>query len=345
MVVNTMVTEDESTSQSGFGSTLGSLQDVLPTIDSSGDSDLAGYLFVLPNIIVFSIFLLGPVLFAFYLAFLDWNIFLGRGEWAWTTVFGVRLPLGNFVSILTPWPWENNWASLRSPSYNLWWFALRNTFLYVIVVVPAQIIGAFFLALALDSRIRGKKALRAAYFMPVMLTSAASGVIWRWLLASNGVVNEILRPLGLAHGWANDPNTALWALTIIGIWGGIGFNMIFYLAGLQNIPEELYEAARIDGASGWDRIREVTWPNLRNTNFFVIVLSIIGTFQIFGIALVFAEGGPYYSTTTAVVHIYNTAFVYADYGEGAAMAFILFCILFAFSYYQYRYRQQEEVEY
>ncbi len=253
--------------------------------------------------------------------------------------------LFSVVSILTPWPWENNWASLRSPSYNLWWFALRNTFIYVIVVVPAQIIGAFFLALALDSRIRGKKALRAAYFMPVMLTSAASGVIWRWLLASNGVVNEILRPLGLAHGWASDPNTALWALTIIGIWGGIGFNMIFYLAGLQNIPEELYEAARIDGASGWDRIREVTWPNLRNTNFFVIVLSIIGTFQIFGIALVFAEGGPYYSTTTAVVHIYNTAFVYADYGEGAAMAFILFCILFIFSYYQYRYRQQEEVEY
>jgi ABC-type sugar transport system permease subunit len=291
------------------------------------------------------VFLLGPVAFAFYLAFLDWNVFLGQGEWAWTTVFGLRLPLANFVEILTPWPWENNWASLRSPSYNLWWFALRNTFFYVIVVVPTQIIGAFFLALALDSRIRGKKAFRAAYFMPVMLTSAASGVIWRWLLATNGVANQILGPLGLAHGWASDPNTALWALTLIGIWGGIGFNMIFYLAGLQGIPEELYEAARIDGASGWDRIREVTWPNLRNTHFFVIVLSIIGTFQVFGIALVFAEGGPYFATTTAVVHIYNTAFVYTDYGKGAAMAFLLFCILFAFSYYQYRFNQQEEVDY
>lgn len=340
-----MATGDESAGRTGFSGVLSSLQGLVPSVGSRDQNNLAGFLLILPNLVVFSVFLLGPVAFAFYLAFLDWNIFLGQGEWAWTTVFGLRLPLGNFVDILTPWPWENNWASLRSPSHNLWWFSLRNTFFYVIVVVPTQIIGAFFLALALDSRIRGKKAFRAAYFMPVMLTSAASGVIWRWLLATNGVANQLLEPLGLAHPWASDPNTALWALTLIGIWGGIGFNMIFYLAGLQGIPEELYEAARIDGASGWDRIREVTWPNLRNTHFFVIVLSIIGTFQVFGIALVFAEGGPYFATTTAVVHIYNTAFVYTDYGKGAAMAFLLFCILFAFSYYQYRFNQQEEVDY
>lgn len=330
---------------SGLRGISSSLQNAVSNVGSNERDDLAGFLLVLPNLVVFTMFLLGPVVFAFYLAFLDWNLFAGQGEWAWTTVYGLRLPVQNFVEIFTPWPWENNWGALRNPSYNLWWFAVRNTFIYVIIVIPTQIIGAFFLALALDSRIRGKKAFRAAYFMPVMLSSAASGVIWRWLLASNGVVNEFLRPLGLAHPWANDPQTALFALTLIGIWGGIGFNMIFYLAGLQGIPEELYEAARIDGASGWDRVREVTWPNLRNTHFFVIVLSIIGTFQVFGIALVFAKGGPYHATTTMVVYIYQMAFEYSNYGKGAAMAFFLFAMLFVFSYYQYSLRDQQEVEY
>lgn len=308
-------------------------------------NNLAGFGFILPNLIVFSIFLLGPVVFAFYLSFQSWNLFLGEGEWAWTTVFGVRLPIQNYIEVLTPLPWANNWASLRSPSYNLWWFAFRNTVIYTAIVVPCQIIGGFLLALVLDSRIRGKKVFRAAFFMPVMLSSAASGVIWRWLLAKNGAVNEFLRPLGLAHAWANDPATALGALMLIGLWGGIGFNMILYLAGLQNIPEELYEAARIDGASGWDRIQHVTWPNLRNTHFFVTVLAIIGTFQVFGIALVFAEGGPHHATTTTVMHIYRTAFANSSYGKGAAMAFLLFSVVFVFSYYQYRLRQQQEVEY
>jgi ABC-type sugar transport system permease subunit len=308
-------------------------------------NNLAGFGFVLPNLIVFSLFLLGPVLYAFYLSFQSWNLFLGEGELAWTAIFGVRLPVQNYVDVLTPPPWADGWASLSSPSYNLWWFAFRNTVLYTAVVVPCQIIGGFLLALVLDSRIRGKKAFRAAYFMPVMLSSAASGVIWRWLLAKNGAVNEFLRPLGLAHAWANDPSTALGALMLIGLWGGIGFNMILYLAGLQNIPEELYEAARIDGAGGWSRVRHVTWPNLRNTHFFVTVLAIIGTFQVFGIALVFAEGGPHHATTTVVLHIYRTAFANSSYGLGAAMAFLLFSIIFVFSYYQYRLRQQQEVEY
>ncbi|QIO24799.1 carbohydrate ABC transporter permease [Haloarcula sp. JP-L23] len=317
----------------------------LPSFGHADQNNLAGLLLILPNFVVFSLFLLGPVLFALFLSTQNWNVFTSSGEWAWTTLFGVRLPIQNYVEVLTPWPWENNWASLRSPSYNLWWFALRNTIAYVVVVVPTQIIGAFLLALALDMRIRGKKPLRAAYFMPVMLTSAASGVIWRWLLANKGVVNEFLRPFGLANAWANDPGTALGSLMLIGLWGGIGFNMIFYLAGLQSIPEELYEAARIDGATGWQRIKEVTWPNLRNTHFFVIVLSIIGTFQVFGIALVFAKGGPYHATTTTVVLIYKTAFENSSYGKGAAMAFMLFAIVFVFSYYQYQLNQQNEVSY
>ncbi|RDI69831.1 carbohydrate ABC transporter permease [Halopelagius longus] len=309
------------------------------------ENNLAGFLFVIPNVVVFSVFLLGPILYAFVLSFQEWNLFLGTGKPAWTEVFGLRLPVGNYVEILQPLPWENNWASLRSPSFNLWWFAVRNTVAYTAVVVPVQIIGGFLVALALDSRIRGKKVYRAAYFLPVMLSAAASGVIWRWILSQNGVVNEFLRPVGLAYGWANSPNTALGALMLIGLWGGIGFNMILYLAGLQNIPDELYEAARIDGADGLDRIRHVTWPNLRNTHFFVTVLAIIGTFQVFGIALAFAEGGPARATTTVVVLIYETAFVKSSFGRASAMAFFLFAVVFVFSYYRYRIEQQDEVAY
>lgn len=309
------------------------------------ENNLAGLLFVLPNVLVFGVFLLGPILYALVLSFQEWNLFLGTGELTWVTLFGIRLPLGNYAEILQPWPWENNWGALGSPSFNLWWFAVRNTALYTVVVVPTQIVGGFLVALALDSRIRGKKVFRTAFFVPVMLSAAASGVIWRWVLSKNGVVNEFLRPLGLAHGWANSPETALGALMLIGLWGGIGFNMILYLAGLQNIPDELYEAARIDGASGLQRIRHVTWPNLRNTHFFVTVLAIIGTFQVFGIALAFAEGGPARATTTVVVLIYETAFDQSSFGRATAMAFLLFAVVFVFSYYRYRIEQQDEVAY
>lgn len=301
--------------------------------------NLAGLLFVLPNVAVFSVFLLGPVLYAFYLSFNEVSLTL---ETSW-------VGLEHYRTIVHPWPWQNDWAALRDPTVNTWWYALKNTVVYAIGTVPLQIYGGLAVALMLDKRVRAKKAFRAAYFMPVMLSGAASAVIWRWLLAADGVINNLLlQHVGLAHDWAGDPGTALGAIMLMAIWGGIGMNMILFLAGLQNIPEELYDAARIDGTSGWQRFRHVTWPNLDNTNFFVIVMAIIGAFQVFGIALVFEEGGPYYATTTTVLLIYRRAFEQTTtygYGYGSAMAFLLFLIIFAFSYYQYQHRKSEEVEY
>ncbi len=302
--------------------------------------NLVGLLFILPNVVVFSVFLLGPVLYAFYLSFNEVSLFL---ETSW-------IGLGHYRAILTPWPWENGWAALNDPTVNTWWYALKNTIVYAIGTVPLQIYGGLAVALMLDKRVRGKKTFRAAYFMPVMLSGAASAVIWRWLLSSNGLINTVLlEPLNLAHNWAGDPSTALGAVMLMAVWGGIGMNMILFLAGLQNIPQELYDAARIDGTSGWQRFRHVTWPNLDNTNFFVIVMAIIGAFQVFGIALVFSgDGGPYYATTTTVLLIYQRAFEQTTtygYGYGSAMAFLLFLLIFAFSYYQYQYRKTEEVDY
>ena len=298
--------------------------------------NLTGLLFCLPNIVLFSVFLLGPVLFAFYISFSEYSMMTQQSTW---------IGLDNFREILFPLPWSNGFEPLRDPLANTWWWSLRTTFIYAIGVVPLQIFGGLAVALMLDRRVRMKKAYRAAYFMPVMLSGAASAVIWRWLVADNGIVNELLAPIGLAHNWAGDPSTALGVIMLMAIWGGIGFNMILFLAGLQNIPNELYEASRIDGASGWQRFRHVTWPNLQNTNFFVIVMAIIGAFQVFGIALVFEQGGPHYATTTAVLLIYERAFEQNVFGEGAAMAMVLFLIIFAFSYYQYQYQKSEEVDY
>ena len=298
-------------------------------------SNLTGLLFVLPNLVVFSIFLLGPVLYAFYISFQSWNILTGTGELVW---------LQNYFQVLQPLPWANNWKPLRVPTANTFWWSLKTTAVYAIGTVPLQIYGGLAVALMLDKRVRLKKAYRAAYFMPVMLSGAASAVIWRWILSADGVLNSIL-PTFLEHNWAGNPTYALGGIMLMAVWGGIGSNMIFFLAGLQNIPEELYEAARIDGASTWHRFRHVTWPNLGNTNFFVIVMAIISAFQVFGIALVFSKGGPYYATTTTVLLIYQRAFQEGEMGVGAAMAFILFLIIFVFSYYQYKYRDQQEVEY
>ncbi|SFL31836.1 multiple sugar transport system permease protein [Halogranum rubrum] len=312
-------------------------------------NNLMGFLFVAPNVLMFSVFLLGPVLYAFYISFQEWSILRNAGTW---------VGLANYVDVLTPLPVQGGLTNLQlntsvftDPSVNLFWYSLKTTVIYAVGTVPLQIYGGLAVALMLDKRVRMKKAYRAAYFMPVMLSGAASAVMWRWFLAADGVINNFLEPIGelvgvqLAQNWAGNPSYALGGVMLMAIWGGIGSNMIFFLAGLQNVPEELYEAARIDGASAWQRFRHVTWPNLGNTNFFVIVMAIIGAFQVFGIALVYSEGGPVYATTTIVLLIYQRAFEEGKMGVGAAMAFILFLIIFAFSYHQYRHRQQEEVTY
>jgi multiple sugar transport system permease protein len=296
---------------------------------------LIGYTFAAPNIIVFVAFLLAPVLFAVVLSFSQYTILGGFQQW---------VGLENYIQVLKPWPWWHNWKPLRVPTANLWWWALKTTIVYAVGTVPLQIFGGLAVALMLDKRVRAKKAYRAAYFMPVMIAGAASAVLWRWFLASEGIINSLL-PTALEHNWVGDPGTTLGGVILMAVWGGIGFNMILFLAGLQNIPEELYDAAHIDGANAWHRFRHVTWPNLENTNFFVIVMAIIGAFQVFGIALVFSNGGPFYATTTTVLLIYQKGFEAGQMGYASAMAVLLFLLIFAFSYYQYRYRKSEEVDY
>lgn len=300
------------------------------------EDNLAALLLILPNIIVFTAFLFIPVLFAVYLSFAEWQVLTGDLEF---------VGLNNYERIIYPLPWENGWNFLNTPTENLWWWAVSRTMIYTFGVVPLAISGGLCVALVLDKDIRFKKGFRAAYFLPVMLSGAISAIIWRWMLSLNGIVNNFLAPVGLAHNWIGDPSTALGVVMLIAVWTGIGFNMIIFLAGLQNIPDELYEAARIDGCNGWQRFRNVTWPNLQNTYFFVVVLAIISSFQVFAIAYALTSGGPYYATTTIVVLIYQEAFQHDNMGLAAGMAMLLFCIIFTFSYYQYRIRGNDEVTY
>ena len=355
----------EQVQERGFGTVSDAWAGFKNRLGFSEDQDnLLGLLFCLPNIVVFSIFLLGPVLYAFYLSFTQYSIL--EGEALLYTIGNVNdfLPIGvpmlgslpvpgvnNYLQILRPLPITlgeggvvTNFQVFTDPTVNTFWWSLKTTTVYAIGTVPFQILGGLAVALMLDRRVRAKRAYRAAYFMPVMLSGAASAVIWRWLLSGEGVINMIL-PTFLEANWAGNPGTALGAVMLMAIWGGIGMNMVLFLAGLQNIPQELYEAARIDGAAGFHRFRHVTWPNLENTNFFVVVMAIIGAFQVFGIAMVFSQGGPYYATTTTVLLIYQRAFEEGAFGVGASMAFVLFIIIFAFSYYQYRYRKSQEVDY
>ena len=325
-----MATQDSQSTGEGGWAGFGSL-DAIRRKDN-----LAALLFILPNLIVFTAFLFIPVVFAVYLSFSEWQVLTGDLQF---------VGLSNYETLLYPLPWENDWAVLGTPTVNLWWWAVSRTMIYTFGVVPVAIAGGLAVALVLDRQIRFKKAFRAAYFLPVMLSGAISAIIWGWILNLNGIVNNVLGPVGLAHNWIGDPSTALGAIMLIAIWAGIGFNMIIFLAGLQNIPDELYEAARIDGTNGWQRFRHVTWPNLQNTYFFVIVLAIISSFQVFAIAYALTTGGPYYATTTIVVLIYQEAFQHDSMGLAAAMAMILFLIIFIFSYYQYRTRGNDEVTY
>ncbi|MFC6907215.1 sugar ABC transporter permease [Halalkalicoccus tibetensis] len=300
------------------------------------DDRLYGYLFVLPDLMTFIAFLFIPVATAFILSLFEWSTLGGAQGW---------VGLDNYINLLKPYPWENNFAPLRSPEANLWWYAVRNTVIYITGVVPLAVYGGLGAALLLDSDIPGEDIVRAMYFIPVMLSPAAIAIIWRWILADQGIANEYLSLIGLSHNWATSTATALPSVMLMAIWANIGFNMIIYLSGLQNIPSELYDAARIDGAGTWEKFRNVTWPNLNDITFFVIVLAIINGFQVFAYAYVFAQGGPYNATTTIVVYIYQRGFGAGDLGSASAMAVMLFIFIFLFSYYQYTQRNQQEVSY
>lgn len=271
------------------------------------------YLFILPNILGFLCFTLGPILASFALMFTDWTV--------------VRPP--NFVGI-------DNFRRLLSD--DVFRIALRNTFVYVALYVPAVTVCAFLLATLLDSKLRAIAIYRTLFFMPSVCMFVAVSLVWQFLYQpSTGVANYYLARVGIhAPDWLADKHWALAAIVIMNIWRHVGYFALIYLAGLQGVPADLYEAAAVDGANGWVKMRRITIPMIYPTTFFVLVIAFIDAFQLFGEPYIMTQGGPGYATTTIVYLIYRNAFEGFRMGYAATQSWVLFAIIFVVTFIQWR---------
>jgi multiple sugar transport system permease protein len=261
---------------------------------------------------VIGVFFFLPVLAGFALSFTDFDIY------ALADLGNLRfVGLANYVELL------------QTP---LFWKALGNTLYFVGVGVPLSIAVSLGAALLLNSKLaRFRSFFRVALFAPVVTTLVAVAIVWRYLLHTrSGLINYGLESLGVAPiDWLGDPHWAMPAIILFAVWKNFGYNMIIFLAGLQSIPEELYEAARIDGASSWQQLRHVTLPSLAPVVLLVSVLTMAGYFQLFAEPYVMTQGGPLQSTVSVLYFMYEEGFKWWNLGFASAIAFVLFVLMFA----------------
>jgi multiple sugar transport system permease protein len=212
----------------------------------------------------------------------------------------------------------------------LFWKALGNTFVFVIVGGPLSVLTSLVAALLVNAKLTRFQALfRSIYFVPVVTTLVAVAIVWRYLYHPQyGILNWLLSGVGLpAVDWLGDPHWAMPAIILLAVWKNFGYNMLIFVAGLQGIPEELYEAAHLDGAGNWQRFRHVTLPGLAPTFLFVGVMTMLGQFQLFSEPYVMTQGGPLKATTSVVLLMYEEGFRWWRLGMAAAIAFVLFVLM------------------
>jgi len=276
---------------------------------------IQGYLYLTPWVIGFVAFIGGPMLASLGLSL---------------TSFGVTsaprfLGFANYVRALTDDP--------------LFWDSLRRTFNYTFLAVPLGVVGSLLAAMLLNQGLRATTAYRTLFFLPSLTPVVAMAILWRWVFhADVGAVNYFLWLIGIkGPGWLTTPEWAIPTLVIITLWGALGGNtMIIFLAGLQGVPQELQDAAAIDGANALQRFRHVTLPLLSPTLFFNLVLGIISALKVFTLAYVATGGGPAYATWFYALHIYTQAFKYFELGYASALAWIFFVVMLVFTYLQFR---------
>ena len=283
----------------------------------------SAYLFLTPGLIHFLIFTLFAVSFAFYISFHEWNI--------------IR-PEKPFLG------WENYQRLFRDPRFLR---SVINTFTFM-VGIPLNLGVGLLIALLLNTKVRGQALFRTMFYIPTVTPLVVSSIIWKWVYQGDyGLLNYYLLKLGIIQEkifWLADPDLALPALIIMMIWGGTGGTMVIYLAGLQSIPEEMYDSAKVDGANALQRLLYITIPLLRPTTFFLLITSVIGTFNIFTEVYIMTNGGPLNRTTTIGYYLYINAFRELDMGYASAMAFVLFAMIFIFTLIQWKYTRGD-VEY
>jgi multiple sugar transport system permease protein len=268
---------------------------------------LAGYSFMSPAILILGCFLLLPIGYSIFLSFHKVNL-LGTVSYKFTGT-------ANFQRMLD------------DPRL---WIALRNTAKYALIVVPSQTLLAIILASILNMKLRYRNFFRVAFYLPTVTSSAVLVLIFMWIYNSNGLLNYLLDAVGLpTYNWLGDPSVALTGIMIMNIWSTAPLFMVIYLAALQDIPENLYEAAEIDGANAWNKFWRITLPQLKPVTFYVVVMGIIGTFQLFDQSYIFSggSGGPSNATLTMVLLIYQYAFKSLDLGYASALAFLLAVVI------------------
>ena len=278
---------------------------------------LTGYLLIAPAMLVTTAFLLIPMVLSAYWSLTDYN--------------GITAPT---------WVGLHNYVALfHDPRFVR---ALTNTITFVILGMTIGPALGLCAALLLNEHIRGRAFFRVAIFLPVTTSLVVVATVWKMLLNDQGIVNAALSLFGLnGHAWLADPSTALYAVILVSVWQGLGFEAVVFLAALQSIPRELYDAARVDGANGWHRFRRVTLPGLRPTLLFVFVIGIIGSFQVFDQVFVMTQGGPVDSTETIVYYLINR-FQALELGRASAVAYILLAILATLSAIQFKLFEERE---
>ncbi|PLR76292.1 sugar ABC transporter permease [Bacillus sp. V3-13] len=275
---------------------------------------LIAYAFLLPNIIGFLVFIFIPVIASFLMSFTSWNGF-GNIE---------------FIGL------ENYKTLVYDPNFRI---SFVNTILFTLISVPATLFLSILVAVALNRGIRFLKLFRTAVFLPYVTATIAVGAVWQLIFnPTMGPVNGFLMRFGVENlpGWLSSPNWALVSVSIVYIWHSIGYYMILYLAGLQNIPDDLYEAADLDGAGPIAKFFNVTLPMLSSVIFFTMIIGVINSFKVFDLIYTLTGGGPGRSTHVLVYDIYNTAFKQFEYGYASAMAYVLFLIILIFTFFQFK---------
>jgi ABC-type sugar transport system permease subunit len=281
------------------------------------------YLWILPALLLYLVFKLVPMISGLYLSLLDWN--------------GIDPP--TFVGL-------RNFARMFSDE--IIGLALLHNTLYAFGTVAGKLIVSLGLALLINQALRGRAIYRTALFMPVVMSFVVVGILWTWLFNTQfGLINTLLRTLGLQFlilDWLGDPNVALWSLIVVDIWKWYGFHMVIFLAGLQTIPNELYEAARMDGAGRWQQFWRITLPLLQPVILVNVTLSLMGGFNVFDIPYVMTEGGPANSTIVMALHIYIRGFKFYRFGYATALSYVLLTLVTIIAAIQMKMMSRSSVE-
>lgn len=273
---------------------------------------IGGYLFILPTMLGFILFLAIPVLASLALSFADWNLLLPP----------VFIGVENYLNLFKD---------------SLFWQCLLNTAYFSLFSVLFGVAIALFLATLLDNPgLKLSGFLKSSIFLPVIFSAVSVALVWQWIFdANSGILNHLLRLLRLrVIPWLTDPAYSMPSVIIVAVWRQIGYNMVIFLAALKAVPLELYEAAAIDGAKPLRRFWNVTWPSISPSTFFVLITSVINSFQVFDVTTVLTAGGPAGSTNTIIMLVYQSGFQNFKMGYASAIAYVLFAIVLVITLFQ-----------